>query len=46
MADITIDSIYWKPEYSLLSPEFKTHERKVMLPDGLSVLRPDCLSEK
>ena len=42
MADITIDSIYWKPEYSLLSPEFKTHERKVMLPDGLSVLRPEA----
>lgn len=42
MADITIDSIYWKPEYSLLSPEFKTHERKIMLPDGLSVLRPEA----
>ena len=42
MADITIDSIYWKPEYSLLSPEFKTHERKVMLPDGLSVLSLDA----
>ena len=42
MADITIDSIYWKPEYSLLSPQFKPHERKIMLPDGLSVISLDA----
>ena len=42
MADITIDKKFQKPEWSLLSPRFKTHERKVMLPDGLSETNLDA----
>ena len=41
MADITIDRNLWKPEWSLMSPEFSTHVRKVMMPDGLTVLSYD-----
>ena len=41
MADITIDRNLWKPEWSLMSPEFSTHVRKVMMPDGLTVLSDD-----
>lgn len=42
MADITIDRKMQKPEWSLFSPQFKPHDRKIMLPDGLSVISLDA----
>ena len=38
MADIVIDRRLWKPELSLMSKDFRTHVRKVLMPDGLKVL--------
>lgn len=38
MAAISLADEYWKPEYSIFSPEWSEHKRLVLLPDGLSTI--------
>lgn len=40
MADIELPKKYAKPDWSILSDKFKPHERTLILPDGISILRP------
>lgn len=40
MADITLPKKYARKEWSVLSSSFTPHERTLLLPDGVSVLRP------
>ena len=38
MADIKLDSAYNEPTWSIFSPNFEEHERRILLPDGISTI--------
>lgn len=41
MANIKLESNYWKETWSVLSPNFREHQRLILMPDGVTVLNPD-----
>lgn len=41
MAGITLDSAYAEPTWSVFSPLFQEHERKVLVPDGVTCISVD-----
>lgn len=41
MAGITLDSAYAKPAWSVFSASFREHERKVLVPDGVTCISVD-----
>lgn len=41
MAGITLDSAYNENTWDVLSPEFKEHERLILVPDGVTTIGPD-----
>ena len=41
MAGITLDSVYSKPKWNVLSADYKEHERFLLDPDGVTITRLD-----
>ncbi len=41
MADIQLSEQFNQPEWSVLSSDFEEHERLILVPDGVTCIRPD-----
>ena len=41
MAAIQLDSLYYKPSWSVFSPTFEEHPRLILLPDGINTIAVD-----